>query len=234
MLTRLHPPPDETPTLPPHIRPHHSLCFCTPTSSSPWLKILTLLRGPQVMPPKGPSPAQHTSDAAYHPYRRSALPKCLQCSLPSLRLWSSFPTCLQCRLASLRLYSARLTCLQRCLPSLRLQYPPNKPPMPLTILTLAVTCQHASDASSHPYAHIVPSRPASNATYHPYARIVPAQHASDTAYHPYACGALPTCLQCPPHTGLILMLLQPPQDETTMLPPISALTTPYASAPPSR
>ncbi|MBW0490895.1 hypothetical protein O181_030610 [Austropuccinia psidii MF-1] len=46
-----------------------------------------------------------------------------------------------------------------------------------------------------------------------------------------ALNALLTCLQCPPHTGLILTLLQPPQNETTMLPPISALTTPYASAP---
>ncbi|MBW0550991.1 hypothetical protein O181_090706 [Austropuccinia psidii MF-1] len=35
----------------------------------------------------------------------------------------------------------------------------------------------------------------------------------------------------PPHTGLILMLLQNPQDETMMPPPISALTIPYASAP---
>ncbi|MBW0473663.1 hypothetical protein O181_013378 [Austropuccinia psidii MF-1] len=56
MLTRLHHPPDETPTLPPHLHPHHSLCFRTPTSSSPWLTILTLLRGPQVMPPTPPSP----------------------------------------------------------------------------------------------------------------------------------------------------------------------------------
>ncbi|MBW0512862.1 hypothetical protein O181_052577 [Austropuccinia psidii MF-1] len=30
MLTRPHPPPDETPTLPPHRCPHHSLCFHTP------------------------------------------------------------------------------------------------------------------------------------------------------------------------------------------------------------
>ncbi|MBW0577963.1 hypothetical protein O181_117678 [Austropuccinia psidii MF-1] len=36
--------------------PNHSLCFCTPASSSPWLTILTLLRGPQVLPPTQPSP----------------------------------------------------------------------------------------------------------------------------------------------------------------------------------
>ncbi|MBW0490102.1 hypothetical protein O181_029817 [Austropuccinia psidii MF-1] len=36
--------------------PHHSLRFRTPASSSPQLTILTLLRGPQVMPPMRPSP----------------------------------------------------------------------------------------------------------------------------------------------------------------------------------
>ncbi|MBW0491163.1 hypothetical protein O181_030878 [Austropuccinia psidii MF-1] len=38
---------------------------------------------------------------------------------------------------------------------------------------------------------------------------------------PFLCSrsALSTCLQCRPHTGLMLMLLQRPQDETTMLPP---------------
>ncbi|MBW0535385.1 hypothetical protein O181_075100 [Austropuccinia psidii MF-1] len=72
------------------------------------------------------------------------------------------------------------------------------PLTPLTIFTLAVTSQHASDTA-----------------YHPYTCIVPTQHASDTAYHPYVCSAL-----LPPHTGLILMLLQPPQDETTMPPSI--------------
>ncbi|MBW0593170.1 hypothetical protein O181_132885 [Austropuccinia psidii MF-1] len=34
----------------------------------------------------------------------------------------------------------------------------------------------------------------------------------------------------PPHTGLILKLLQPPQDETKMPPPISTLTTPTFSS----
>ncbi|MBW0492967.1 hypothetical protein O181_032682 [Austropuccinia psidii MF-1] len=106
MLTRPHPPPDETPTLP-HLCPHHSLRFHTPASSSPWLKILTLLQGPQVMPPTRPSPplrllapTQHAYNAAYYPYAHSALPTCLQHSLPSLRLWSAFLTCLLCRLPS--------------------------------------------------------------------------------------------------------------------------------------
>ncbi|MBW0492375.1 hypothetical protein O181_032090 [Austropuccinia psidii MF-1] len=55
--------------------------------------------------------------------------------------------------------------------------PPEIPLTPLTILTLAVTSRHASDAAYHPYAHIVY-----------------AGNASDDAYHPYACSALPTCL----------------------------------------
>ncbi|MBW0568435.1 hypothetical protein O181_108150 [Austropuccinia psidii MF-1] len=66
--------------------------------------------------------------------------------------------------------------------------------------------------------------------------LTPAQHASGAAYHSYAfsdlptclhCSlpslrswsAFPTCLQCPPHTGLIPTLPKPPQDETTMPPP---------------
>ncbi|MBW0510856.1 hypothetical protein O181_050571 [Austropuccinia psidii MF-1] len=148
------PPPDEIRTLPPHLRPHHSLRFHTPASSYPWLTILTLLRGPQVMPPTPPSP-------------------------------------------------------------------PLTPPCTRLILS----------AAYHPYIGGVPSQHASNTAYNPYTCIVPAQHASNVAYHPYARSALLTCLQRPPHTGPILMLLQPPQDETMMPPPISALTTPYASAP---
>ncbi|MBW0571056.1 hypothetical protein O181_110771 [Austropuccinia psidii MF-1] len=80
------PPPDETPTLPPNLRPHHSLPFHTPASSSPWLTILTLLRALKLCfqcrpdPPLcllAPAaydpyacgvPSQHASDAAYHPY----------------------------------------------------------------------------------------------------------------------------------------------------------------------
>ncbi|MBW0487250.1 hypothetical protein O181_026965 [Austropuccinia psidii MF-1] len=97
MLTCLHPPPDETPTLPPHLLPHNPLRFCMPASSSPCVTILTLLRGPQAMPPTPPSPlltppchclilstayhtyacgvpSQHTSHSAYH---------CYTCEVPS-------------------------------------------------------------------------------------------------------------------------------------------------------
>ncbi|MBW0465751.1 hypothetical protein O181_005466 [Austropuccinia psidii MF-1] len=87
--------------------------------------------------------------------------------------------------------------LQRWLPSLRLQCAPNMPLMPLTILTLAVTSRHASDAAYHSYARIVPSQHASDATYHAYTRIVPTRHASNAAYHPYAWSALLTCLRRP-------------------------------------
>ncbi|MBW0485216.1 hypothetical protein O181_024931 [Austropuccinia psidii MF-1] len=150
--------------------PHHSLHFCTPASSSPWLTILTLLQGPQVLPLTLPSPPLCLlAPSAYHPYARR------------------------------------------------------------------VPSQHASDAAYHPYACIVPSRHASDAAYNPCACIVPSRHASDAAYHPYArsalltclqyrllslclCSALPTCLQHPPHTGLIL----------------NSTYDPYASAAPSR
>ncbi|MBW0481292.1 hypothetical protein O181_021007 [Austropuccinia psidii MF-1] len=53
-------------------------------------------------------------------------------------------------------------------------------------------------AAYHPYTCEVPSQHSSNVAYHPYACIVPTQHASN------ACSSLPTCLRCPPHTGLIL------------------------------
>ncbi|MBW0483244.1 hypothetical protein O181_022959 [Austropuccinia psidii MF-1] len=99
-----------------------------------------------------------------------------------------------------------------------------------------LTCPHCTHhslcfhtpAPYHPYTHKVPSQHASNAACHPYARVVPSRHASNAAYHPSA-HIVPSQH---PHTGLILMLLQRPQDETTILPPISVLTTPYASAPP--
>ncbi|MBW0580104.1 hypothetical protein O181_119819 [Austropuccinia psidii MF-1] len=79
---------------------------------------------------------------------------------------------------------------------------PYMPPMLLTILTLSVPCQHASDARG------VPSQHASDTAYHTYAHIVPSQYASNAAYHPHPCSALPTilqrclaslCLQFPPN-----------------------------------
>ncbi|MBW0557320.1 hypothetical protein O181_097035 [Austropuccinia psidii MF-1] len=49
--------------------PHHSLHFCTPASSL-WPTILTLLRGPQVMPLMPPSTplTPNPLSAAYYPY----------------------------------------------------------------------------------------------------------------------------------------------------------------------
>ncbi|MBW0544901.1 hypothetical protein O181_084616 [Austropuccinia psidii MF-1] len=84
--------------------PDHSSCFHIPASSSPWLTILMLLRGPQIMPLTAPSPP--------------LTPPCTHC-LPSLRLWSASTTCLRCRLPSLCLWSAFLKCLRHHLPSLR-------------------------------------------------------------------------------------------------------------------
>ncbi|MBW0582404.1 hypothetical protein O181_122119 [Austropuccinia psidii MF-1] len=117
MLTCLHPPPDETPTLPP------ISALTTPYTSAP-------------------------------------------------------PPHLLLGLQSLRCHGAFKLCLQRC------PHPPNMPPTLLTIFTLTVPSQHASNAPYHPYACRVPSHHASNTAYHPYTCIVPAQHSSDAAYHP--------------------------------------------------
>ncbi|MBW0465752.1 hypothetical protein O181_005467 [Austropuccinia psidii MF-1] len=109
MLTCPHPPPGETPKLPP------ISALTTPYASTPPPHLLIGLQslrccgalklclqcGPHP-PSRLLTPTQHASDIAYHPYAHSALPKCLQC----------------------------------CLPSLRLQCPPDMPPMLLTILTL--------------------------------------------------------------------------------------------------
>ncbi|MBW0529075.1 hypothetical protein O181_068790 [Austropuccinia psidii MF-1] len=76
MLTSPHPPPDETPTLPPISALTTPYAYAPP----PQLTILTLLRGPQFMPPTPPSTpltpprTRLILSAAYHPYARSALP----------------------------------------------------------------------------------------------------------------------------------------------------------------
>ncbi|MBW0500360.1 hypothetical protein O181_040075 [Austropuccinia psidii MF-1] len=119
-------------------RPHHSLRFCTPASSSPCLTTLMLLRGPQAMPPTPPSPTLTTPRTCCLPslFSWSAFPTCLQHCLPSLRLYSALTTCLQHRLPYLCLYSALPTCHQHFLPSLRSQCPADMPQTPLTILML--------------------------------------------------------------------------------------------------
>ncbi|MBW0580958.1 hypothetical protein O181_120673 [Austropuccinia psidii MF-1] len=182
MHTRPHPPPDDTPTLPP--------ISTVTTPYNPYA-----LAGPSI----------YASEATLTP----VMPPRTR-HLPSLHSWSAFLTCLQRLLPSLRLYSPRPTCLQRCLPSLCLQCPPDMPLMLLTILMLnslpSLRSWSASDTTYHPYAHIVLAQHASDTCG------VPSQHASDAADHPYAC--------------------IPPQDETITPPPISALTTPYASTPP--
>ncbi|MBW0540285.1 hypothetical protein O181_080000 [Austropuccinia psidii MF-1] len=97
------------------MRLRHFPLISTPTLYSPWLTIVTLLPGPQVMPATLPSPP-------LTPPRTRRL--------PSLCLWKAFPTCLRQHLPSLCLYSARPTCLLHCLPSLCSQCPPEMPPMP--------------------------------------------------------------------------------------------------------
>ncbi|MBW0540550.1 hypothetical protein O181_080265 [Austropuccinia psidii MF-1] len=92
--------------------------------------------------------------------------------------------------------------------------PDETPTLPSPLLTLPHPCLIFSLAYN-PYSCGVHSRHASNAAYHPYACMVSSQNASDASYHPYARSPLPT-----------------PLTILTLAPPISALTTPYASAPP--
>ncbi|MBW0579345.1 hypothetical protein O181_119060 [Austropuccinia psidii MF-1] len=82
MLTRPHRPPDETWTLPPHLRPHHSLRFHTPA-----LTILTLAECPPntIYPYACVVPSQHCLPSLR---LRSALPTYSRHCLPSL--------CLEC------------------------------------------------------------------------------------------------------------------------------------------
>ncbi|MBW0484555.1 hypothetical protein O181_024270 [Austropuccinia psidii MF-1] len=110
MLRCPHRPPDKVPKLPPHLCPHHSLCFHTPA-----LTILTLVNLPFLC-------------------LSSALPTWLQCSVPSLHSRDALPTWIQCNIPSLH--------------------------------------SHGSNAASHPYAHMVPSRHIFSATYHSHASIL--------------------------------------------------------------
>ncbi|MBW0551028.1 hypothetical protein O181_090743 [Austropuccinia psidii MF-1] len=84
MLTRLHPPPDETPALP------HISALSTPYASAPPPHLLLGLQSLHCCGalklclrrcPHPPlhllAPAQHASNVAYHPYAFSAHPTCL-------------------------------------------------------------------------------------------------------------------------------------------------------------
>ncbi|MBW0589931.1 hypothetical protein O181_129646 [Austropuccinia psidii MF-1] len=86
-------------------------------------------------------PSRHASNAAYHPYTRSALPTCFQCRLPSLcsqcapNMPPMPPSHLpnpQCRLSSLCSCIPLKMRLQRCPPSLPIPMLPWHPQdMPL-------------------------------------------------------------------------------------------------------
>ncbi|MBW0514570.1 hypothetical protein O181_054285 [Austropuccinia psidii MF-1] len=104
MLTRPHPPPDETPTLPPHFCPHHSLAFHTPGTYHLYAPevpspLLTLLHPHLIFllaynPYATVGPSSYASDAALTPpYTSLHLPNPIF-RLPSLCSWSAFPTCL--------------------------------------------------------------------------------------------------------------------------------------------
>ncbi|MBW0589220.1 hypothetical protein O181_128935 [Austropuccinia psidii MF-1] len=132
MLTHLHPPLDETPTLPSPLLmlPHPRLIFCLDYN-----------------PYAATGPSSYASDAALTPpYASSHLPltilmlmdarlTCLRRCLPSL--------CLQCPPDMPPMLPTILT-LVECLPDMPLTL--------LTILRLAVPSRHASNTAYHPYA----------------------------------------------------------------------------------
>ncbi|MBW0544802.1 hypothetical protein O181_084517 [Austropuccinia psidii MF-1] len=128
--------------------PQHSLRFHTPSSSSPWLTILTVVECLPDMPPKPVTILTLVN----------ACPTFLQCCLPSLR--SQYPPDTAYHPYAC---SAPLTCLPRpphtglILKAAYDPYPPAAPHLcphhPLRFRTPA----------SHPYAPAAPSRYASNA-----------------------------------------------------------------------
>ncbi|MBW0550965.1 hypothetical protein O181_090680 [Austropuccinia psidii MF-1] len=102
MLTRLHCPPDETPTLPPISILTTPYAFTPPPLPS--LRLCSAL--------------QHASDTGYHPYACGVPSR--HC-LPSLHSWSALLTFSRHCLPSLHSWSALLTFSRHCLPSLRLR-----------------------------------------------------------------------------------------------------------------
>ncbi|MBW0487023.1 hypothetical protein O181_026738 [Austropuccinia psidii MF-1] len=203
MVTTRHHPPDETPTLSPHLPLTTPYTFTPPplpSLRSCGALLACLQRG---------LPSLCASSAANHPYA---------CVMPSghASKTANYP----------------YTCV---VPSQHASNTANHP------YACVVPSQHASNTVNHPYACVVPSQHASDTDNHPYTCVVPSQHASKTAYHPYTC-RLPSqhasdaalTLASSSRPLMILTLLPGPQDETTMLPPISTFTTPYASSLPRR
>ncbi|MBW0493514.1 hypothetical protein O181_033229 [Austropuccinia psidii MF-1] len=120
-----------------------------------------------------------------------------------------------CRLPCLPSHSALPPFLQ-CRPSISAPTNPYaSAPQPLTILTIM---QCPQDIPLKPLSTLLTPNPLCRL---PSLRSLSSQHASNTAPTPASSSMPPT----------ILMLLKHSQYETTMPPPISALTTPYASAP---
>ncbi|MBW0589230.1 hypothetical protein O181_128945, partial [Austropuccinia psidii MF-1] len=128
-------------------------------------------------------------------------------------------------LSSLRSHGALLTCLCHHLLSLCASSAANHP------YACVVPPGHASNTANHPYSCVVPSQHASDTTNHPYGCLVPSQNASDTTYHPYACVVPSRHASNTANHSAHDTHLPGPQDETTIQPPISSLTNPYASAP---
>ncbi|MBW0559348.1 hypothetical protein O181_099063 [Austropuccinia psidii MF-1] len=150
-----HRPPDETPTLPPHLCPHHSLCFHTPAHTIFMLTWCTTDMLPtSIILTVAKVPSRYAPATAYHPYTcrvhyqhapNTNYP--YACVVPSRHAPdTSYP----------------YACV---VPS---QHPPDTA---YHRYACVVPSQHAPD-TTYPYACVVPSRHAPNTTY-PYARGVP-------------------------------------------------------------
>ncbi|MBW0587201.1 hypothetical protein O181_126916 [Austropuccinia psidii MF-1] len=170
MLTRLHHPPDETPTLPHLLCPHHSLCP-PDTAYHPYACGVPSQHAPNTTDPYAcVVPSRHAPDTAYHPYTRKVPSR--HC-LPSLRSQSALPHdpntayhpytrgvpshMLPTLLTILTLAEYPPTCSQHCLLSLRWQSTlPHAPDTAYHLSACGVHSQHAPE-TTYPYTCVVPS-----------------------------------------------------------------------------
>ncbi|MBW0495863.1 hypothetical protein O181_035578 [Austropuccinia psidii MF-1] len=243
MLTRPHCPPDETPTLLPHLCPHHSLCFHPPPLPSLCSRgaLLTCLRhrlpslhasNTTYDPYACGEISQHASDTAHNPYA---------CVVPSQHASNTTYNLFTCAEPSQHASNTTYDPYACSEPSQHASNTANHPyscpsqhasdttynpyacgePTANHPYACVSPSQNAVDTANHPYTCVVPSQHASDTAYHPYGCVVPSQHASDTAYHAYTF-ALNMRLQClPPSLPSQLLMLTPP-----------AACNPYAPAVP--
>ncbi|MBW0511430.1 hypothetical protein O181_051145 [Austropuccinia psidii MF-1] len=130
MLTRPHRPPDETPTLPPHLlthshpRPYHPYACVVPSQHAFDTAYHPYARG---------VPSQHAPNTAYHPYA---------CGVPPHPAYHPYACGVPSQHAPDTTYPyACVVPSQHCLPS----------------LCFGVPSQHAPNTAYHPWARGVPS-----------------------------------------------------------------------------